>query len=131
MIGSINEKELSLLSEMIAEKTGLHFSSDRWPDLERGICSAAPDLGHADCTSFVQWLLNNSLSGPNLEILADHLTIGETYFFRDKATFDFLRETALPELIESRNNSDHHIKIWSAGCCTERSLITIAIILKN
>ena len=47
-----------------------------------------------------------ALTKPQLEVLASHLTVGETYFFREKKMFDALAGTFLPELMRTRRGSE-------------------------
>src|SRR3989442_303387 len=90
------------LSEFIAERMGLHFPSERWDDLKRGLTGAAGEFGFADVAACAEWLLSASLTKAQIQTLASHLTIGETYFFREKTTFDVLAESVLPGLVRSR-----------------------------
>ena len=66
------------VSEFIARNTGLHFPAERRPDLQRALAAAAAEFGFADSAGCVDWLLSARLTGPQLNILASHLTIGET-----------------------------------------------------
>ena len=66
---------------------------------------------------------------PQIEVLARHLTVGETYFFRDKTSFDFLEKRVLPELLAFRRNAGRYLRIWSAGCCSGEEPYSIAILL--
>src|SRR5262245_34726440 len=106
------------LSDLIAQATGLHFPSERRADLERGLIAAAPDLGYPDLAGCARGLLAAPLAGERLHALAAHLTVGETYFFRDPSTFDALTYRVLPELTRSREPRNRRLRIWSAGCCT-------------
>jgi chemotaxis protein methyltransferase CheR len=65
-----------------------------------------------------------------LEALAEHLTVGETYFFRDPALVAALRTVVLPELIQ-RRAPDRRLRIWSAGCSTGEEPYTLAILLQQ
>ncbi len=66
-----------------------------------------------------------------IEILASHLTVGETYFFRDKRLFKTLEESILSELIQLRRNSGRYLRIWSAGCSSGEEPYSIAILLSK
>ncbi|MBI4190530.1 MAG: chemotaxis protein CheR, partial [Betaproteobacteria bacterium] len=109
---------LSQLSEFVAARVGLHFPSERWRDLERAIVSAAKDFDYQDPQSCIHSLLSSPLSRRQIEILASHLTVGETYFFREKASFESLEKYVLPELVRARRETGRCLRIWSAGCST-------------
>lgn len=118
------------LSELVAEQTGLNFPQERWGDLERGIAAAAPDFDFSDRESCVRWLLSVPLTRNTREILATHLSVGETYFFREKQNLEILEEQILPPLLQARRqNEQQRLRIWSAGCCTGEEAYTLAILL--
>lgn len=117
------------ISDYIAERIGLHFPRARWIDLQRGLASAMSELGFSDLRTGAEWLLSTPLSKTELDVLASHLTIGETYFFREKRTFEVLRGRILPQLIHARRNNDRRLRIWSAGCCTGEEPYSLAIVL--
>ncbi len=118
------------LTAWIAEKTGLHFPPERLPDLHRGLAGAAEEFGLADAAACAQWLLSTPLSRAQLHALAGHLTIGETYFFRDHSLFEALAERVLPELIfRRRRDGDRRLRLWSAACCTGEEPYSLAAVL--
>ena len=58
------------------------------------------------------------------------LTVGETYFFRDRACFEALERHVLPALITNRRlRRDLRLQVWSAGCCTGPEPYSVAILL--
>lgn len=122
---------LSQLSELVAARTALHFPMERWSDLERKARSAAKEFGFTDDEKFVQWLVSSSLTRDQMEILASHLTISETYFWREPQVFEALVERILPELVRLRENGDRRLRIWSAGCATGEEPYSIAIALRK
>lgn len=117
------------LCEFIAERIGLHFPAERWPDLERGLHGVAEDFGFQGIGPCADWLLAPPLTEAKLQALARHLTVGETYFFREKKTFEALAERVLPELIDSRRNREKRLRLWSAACCTGEEPYSLAILL--
>ena len=118
------------LSEVIAEKTGLHFPPERHADLQRGLSNAAAELGFADSAACADWLLSTPPTEKQLLTLASHLTIGETYFFRDPKTFDALARQVLPELMRARVK-ERRLRVWSAACSTGEEPYSLAILLKQ
>lgn len=131
MIKTISKQHISQLSELITPLMGLYFPEARWGDLERGIVSAARELGFADIEAFIKWLGSTPLTKNHVEILANHLTVGETYFFRDKESFQVIENRILPELLRSRQESEKRLRIWSAGCSTGEEPYSIAILLSR
>ncbi len=129
MATSIPAALLSQLSEFVATQMGLHFPKERWRDLERGIRSAAREFDFKDAESCLQWLVSSPLAKGQIEILARHLTVGETYFFREQKSLEILEGYVLPELIRTRRENEKRLRIWSAGCCTGEEPYSIAILL--
>lgn len=127
----IPNETLSSLSEFIESQMGLHFPEDRWPDLMRGIESAASGFGYNDLPSFIGWLKSAPLRKNQVEALAARLTVGETYFFREPDLFETLEKQILPKLIAERRSVDKRIRVWSAGCSTGEEAYSIAILLKR
>jgi chemotaxis protein methyltransferase CheR len=119
------------LSEFVAEKTGLHFPPERWSDLQRGLAGAATEFGFEDVAGCAEWLLSAPLTTAEVQTLASHLTIGETYFFREKPTFEVLAHRVLPGLIRSRRGREQRLRLWSAGCCTGEEAYSLAIMLRQ
>ena len=117
------------LSEYIENRMGLHFPPERLADLERGIRAAAVDFGFKTVESCVAWLLSSTLSPAQSKVLASHLTIGETYFFRDKKIFELIEGHVLPAIIHSRRGQEQHIRIWSSACSSGEEPYSLAILL--
>lgn len=119
------------LTRVLEDRLGLYFPPQRWRDLDRGIASAAPELGFESAEQCAHRLVSAPLDARQIEVLAAHLTVGETYFFRDPAIFGALEERVLPELIAERRTTGKRLRIWSAGCCTGEEPYSLAILLSD
>jgi len=122
---------LSGLSDFVATRLGLHFPEERWRDLQRGLVAAASEFGFEDAESCARWLLSAALERNHIEVLASHLTVGETYFFREKSSLDVFREHIVPALLRLRRDGERRLRIWSAGCCTGEEPYSIAMLLDS
>lgn len=130
MTKKISEDQLLRLSDFVARYFGLHFPEERWFDLQRAVYGAAQECGYQrDVDRYVQELLLPALSQRQLEVLASYLTVGETYFFREKRSLEVLEKDIVPELIQTRKGGA--IRIWSAGCATGEEPYSIAILLNK
>lgn len=129
MTPEISPALLAQLGEFVNTRMGLHFPEKRRADLARGITQAAYDFGFDDPAACIRWLLSAPLTPAQVETLADHLTIGETYFFRERSGLEALQLHILPPLIEARRATTRHLKLWSAGCSTGEEPYSIAILL--
>ncbi len=120
---------LSRLSDFLESQVGLHFPRERWRDLERGIAAASRESEYPDVETFIHWVLAAPLTRNQIEGLASHLTVGETYFFREKRSLDILEQQILPELLRARAQTERYLRIWSAGCCSGEEPYSIAMLL--
>jgi len=127
----ISDPQLSRLSEYVTGWLGLHFPKKRWRDLERNIRHAAQELGFEDIDTCIERLVSGQFEKEQEEILAGHLTIGETYFFREQKSLDILENRILPDLIASRRGREQRLRIWSAGCSTGEEPYSLAIMLSR
>ena len=118
------------LSSRIEELLGLHFPKNRWTDLERGIIESGKELNlEASIGAMAIWLENDVFTPEQLDVLANNLTVGETYFFRDKPVLDIFKSKIIPELLAERFGKNQSLSLWSAGCCTGEEPYTIAMLL--
>lgn len=127
--GDITSEHWGRLTRRIADTMGLDFPPERRADLRRGLTQAARELGCAGVTDCVDRLVSAPIAKSQVEVLARHLTVGETYFFRDRRTFDVIAEHVLPELIERRRGRNQRLRFWSAACCTGEEPYSLAILL--
>ena len=115
------------LATLVDRYTGLRFIGPRRKDLARGIQTASRDLGFDSESELIHWILDPSQCAERVLTLAQHLTIGETYFFRDPPLFRFLEEELLPGLMQASAIAGRPIRIWSAGCSSGEECYSIAI----
>lgn len=130
MNNSISKNVLKEANRVIEEKFGIYFPEERGKDLIRSISNAAKQKD-VEIQQYIDDMISNKLSEKELEALVTFITIGETYFFRDKKLFKIMREKILPDIINSKKNHNRTLKIWSAGCSTGEEAYSIAILIKE
>ena len=129
-MGRIPEQILQELNNFISSFMGLHFTESRLQDLERAISAVSRDFGFESEMELVRWIISGPPEREKVERLAAYLTVGETYFFRDRASFKALEADIVPELLRAREAA-RRIRVWSAGCSTGEEPYSIAILLSR
>jgi chemotaxis protein methyltransferase CheR len=61
--------------------------------------------------------------------MACFLTIGETYFMREKRCFEILEQQIIPGIIKKRLGGERRLRLWSAGCASGEEAYSLAILL--
>jgi chemotaxis protein methyltransferase CheR len=127
MIKDLPKNMLEELSRLITTHTGLYFPEKKLNALTKGLHFIINDLG----TDIYQ-LFHSLQTSPSTEIInaiTTRLTIGETYFLRDKNFFQILQDHILRGIIKHPKRKTKKIIFWSAGCATGEEPYSIAILV--
>ncbi|MCK9530575.1 MAG: protein-glutamate O-methyltransferase CheR [Gammaproteobacteria bacterium] len=122
---SITDKEFALFRDLIFEIAGIHLS-----DAKKALVSGR--LGrrrrHHGFATFRQYhdLVTRQDQALERQIMVDHLTTNETYFFREPKHFDFLRDVLMP-----RFSNVPELRIWSAACSSGEEPYSIGMVLAD
>lgn len=84
-------------------------------------------LGLQQGAAYVEHLRANP---PEVEALANDLSIGVTSFFREPEAFQVLEQVVVPELVRrhTANGSHAPVRVWVAGCASGEEAYSIAIL---
>ena len=93
-------EQLAAFSVFLTNNMGLHFPKERLQELEKKMVPIIKAFGFQDLKTCINWLMSEPFGQDKIFVLAYHLTIGETYFFRDKAALLHLEKKIFPELLE-------------------------------
>jgi chemotaxis protein methyltransferase CheR len=97
---------------------GIHFAAEKRALVVNRLRKYVRERGYPSYEAFLDEVEHDS-SGAGLDVLAGLLSTNHTYFFREEAHFEFLRERALPEL-EARltRDGDRDLRLWCAAAST-------------
>ncbi len=117
---------------ILQARSGLYFTEAQADDLIKGLDAALADTPIQTYADYLDALHAARLDDPLWKILITHLTIGETYFFRNRWHFAALREHILPELIAKRRHYGLlNLRLWSAGCASGEEPYSLAMLLRE
>ena len=127
----LDENIIQSLSEYIQSTIGLYFPPEKYNELKYKITELSKENGYSNFSSFAKSIIERKKDVQFLELLSAKLTIGETYFWRDRELFRLLETKILPELINKKQKSNKTIRIWSAGCSSGEEPYSIAILFNR
>ncbi len=127
MSAALNDNLYLCFRDLLLTRYGLNYPEHKRTDLAYGLQLALAASGH---TSLVELYSDAMAGGPAVDAILAQLTIGETYFFRNGAQFDALRDHIVPELI-ARRTTLRTLRVWSAGCATGEEPYSLAILLSE
>ncbi|OGB22393.1 MAG: hypothetical protein A3I66_14325 [Burkholderiales bacterium RIFCSPLOWO2_02_FULL_57_36] len=118
------------LAQRIEAGTGLSFAGNKTRDLRSAVHRMAASTGIEHAAECADWLLSGSWDRAKADLCASHLTVGETYFFREPRAFGLVRDYARDK-IKTCGAANARLRIWSAGCCTGEEPYSIAMALNQ
>ena len=127
----LEPSDYQALEVLVSAKTGLKIDKLRSAELVQTIGEMLKSSGLETIPELYQALMECQTVDPLWRQLIDRITIGETYFFRDAAQCNALKNSVLPELIAKKRKSFRHLSLWSAGCATGEEPYTLAIMLRE
>jgi chemotaxis protein methyltransferase CheR len=119
--------DYEFLRKFLKERSGLDLSSDKQYLVESRLIPLARRVGLSGIADLVQKI---KAADPLASEVVEAMTTNETFFFRDKIPFDHLRQSILPELLQSRAGR-RSLRIWCAASSTGQEPYSIAMCLKE
>lgn len=114
------------LLTLIEERTGLDMRRRGTSDIQVLFSNLAGDNPEA----LLRQLKTDPLITDEWQTIIEAVTIGESYFMRDRTHFKLLRRQILPHLVNARRKAGNFsLRIWSAGCSSGEEPYSIAITL--
>ena len=120
---SFSPVQLARAGSIVKQRTGLVFREPRRSALVAGLMAGLRRSG----TAAEEYIERLSTDRQLLDELVVHITVGETYFFRDTDQFSTIRDVILPDL--SASNVGRAVRLWSAGCATGEEAYSLAILM--
>lgn len=126
------ESEYQALRAFIVRKTGLVFQENKREDLMTVLHDRLSLLRRfSGLSEYLAFLEREEDGGQEMRGLVSRLTVGETYFFRNRGQFGALRDQILPEIIRRRRGRQQYLRLWSAGCSTGEEPYSLAILVRE
>lgn len=129
----ISHASFRIIADLLTERTGQQLTDNRKWRLTSALSGVFRHHGIANIDQLV-CLLDAASGSSEYEKLAEEiveaLLNNETYFFRDKPTFDQIPLEILPEL-KRRRAHRRRLSIWCAGCSTGQEVHSLGMLFEE
>lgn len=125
---AMSPQVFAILSALIEERTGIHYSLTDLDLLRDKIEARVLDAGFESFLDYYYFLKYDVEGAAEFDRLVEVLVVGETYFFREYDQLRLLAEQLVPERIAQ---GVRPVRIWSAACATGEEPLTLAMMLRH
>lgn len=129
----VSQASHQIITDLLAERTGQNLTESRKWRVSSALSGVFREHGISNVDQLVCLLAqeNDAASYERLSRqVVEALLNNETYFFRDKPTFDQLPDHILPEIARKRAVSKR-MSIWCAGCSTGQEVYSLAMLFAD
>lgn len=121
--------EMSWLCKMIRDKSGIVLGEDKLYLIESRLKPIAEKNGHRTLGDLIIALRKVEWSPLHYAVI-DAMTTNETYFFRDIAPFDALRDKLIPDIMKKRAG-EKKLHMWCGAASTGQEPYSIMMTLRE
>ncbi|MFO7751187.1 MAG: protein-glutamate O-methyltransferase CheR [Desulfobacteraceae bacterium] len=129
MIVKISQLEYSLMQKFIEEQCGILLEKGKEYLIESRLTDLVVENG---CRSFKEFHEKAQSDNPGKlrDRIVDAMTTNETLFFRDKSTWVYLKEVAVPRLLDMAEKGGRP-RVWSAAASTGQEAYSLVMLLNE
>ncbi|MEO7360551.1 MAG: protein-glutamate O-methyltransferase CheR [Gemmatimonadaceae bacterium] len=117
----LTSAQFSKVAALLYEHCGIAMRPGKEGLVRARLAKRMRKLSIPDFAEYLE-LVGDSPARPEFGEMVDALTTNKTSFLRERAHFDYLRDTVLPSLSNA-------VRIWSAGCSSGEEAYTLAMLL--
>ena len=123
----LRDREFQYIRDLVMTQTGIVVSENKQELIYSRLSKRVRALNLGGFGDYID-LLEEGRNKEEMVAFVNAITTNLTAFFREGHHFDYLRDHALPKIME-RNRQSRKIRIWSAGCSTGEEAYSIAMVL--
>lgn len=131
-LAHMSPKDFKQLSAFIQSELGIKMPDSKKSLLESRLQKRLRSLRMGSFREYCEYLFSPGGLDAELVHMIDLVTTNKTDFFREPQHFNYLLETALPDLVGAGGAGlKKSLVIWSAGCSSGEEPYTLAMVLSE
>ena len=127
LVAEINPESYRFLQEHVYSHAGIVLEKDKHYLFETRLSPIVRQLGLGSIDELCSLLMSTKETNIGRQVV-EAMTTNETYFFRDPAHYDAIRNELLPRLKRERQDL-RRLRFWSAAASTGQEAYSLAMLL--
>src|SRR6185503_3732160 len=123
---TVGSEDHAFLASLLRQRSGLSITTEKSRLVERRLEPIAARHGYKDVPALLREL--RQATEALTQTVAEAMTIHDTAFFRDGATFNAFRDVILIELMKARRR-EKSLRIWCAAASTGQEPYSLAMVI--
>lgn len=124
----MNSPDFTYLAHVLRRRSGLILTEKKAHLVESRLTPVTRRFGFRDVASLLKELQYGHEA--LVQAVIEAMTTNDSSFFRDRKTFDELRDIVLPPLLRDRAESKQ-LRIWCAACAAGQEAYSVAMLLDD
>lgn len=123
----LSPAQFKRISSFMEKTTGIKMPDSKRTMIQARLANRLKTLNFSNYEEYIDYVFSNDeTTNDEIVMMIDLLTTNLTHFFREKTHFDFMSNTVLHHLAQSKIS---HPQIWSAGCSSGEEPYTLSIVM--
>lgn len=128
---ALSHESFERFARFITGELGIKMSDSKMPMLQSRLMRRLREMQIGSLEDYQRHIFSEQ-GQEELVHFIDAVTTNKTDFFREPQHFDYLVQTALPQLGAVPGREAHwHLKLWCAGCSSGEEPYTLAMVLSE
>lgn len=125
----LSDSEFRAIRDLVYKHTGIYLTENKKTLIVARLHRMLIEKGFKDFSAYCAFVGKDS-SGRALSDLVNRISTNHTFFYREKAHFEFFSARTLPEVRDMlMKNHSRDLRVWCAGCATGEEAYTIVMMM--
>ena len=125
----ISDQDFDAIRKLVYDRFGIHLTEQKRSLVVGRLQKVLREREFSSFRDYYDWLINDR-SGEGLDELANRISTNHTFFYREKAHFEFFAKTVLPSAVARHQAAgETELRIWCAGCSSGEEPYTLMMLM--
>ena len=125
----ISDQDFDAIRRLVYQHFGINLTDQKKTLVVGRLQKVLRERKFETFRAYYEWLTNDR-TGEGMDELANRISTNHTFFYREKAHFEYFVEKMLPAAVARREASgDIGLRIWCAGCSSGEEPYTLMMLM--